>query len=250
MKEIDFLPEWYKSGRRRQLSYRTQCLALGGIFLVMMVWSLTTTHSISEAKAELADMEIKQTQAGHVSSELSQLRNELREFQNKAASIDRIDSKIDVSNVLAELSFLVDERIVLSKVEMIAEKYVDEKDNGSSAQTGTIVRVVREKFSKNNNLPLGDVRFRIVAAGVAADASDVAALMCKLEDSPYFCHVTLSYSRSTEAKNESNPQTGTKTESADMVSGEKDHIQEMETNKNIQVTEFEMTCYLANYQEL
>lgn len=249
MKEIDFLPEWYKSGRRRQISYRTQCLALGGIFLVMMVWSFTTTHSISEAKAELVDMEIKQTQAGNVSLELSELRTELREYQKKAASINEIDSKIDVANVLAELSFLIDNRIVLSKVEMIAEKFAEDKESIPSAQTGTIVRVARENFGNKNNLPLGDVRFRIVAAGVAADASDVAALMCKLEDSPYFCQVILSYSRSAEAKNEKTSVPSTETETAKTVSGDKNSTQEVVTNKNIQVTEFEMTCYLANYRE-
>ncbi len=250
MKEIDFLPEWYKSGRRRQISYRTQCLALGGIFLVMMVWSFTTTHSISQAKAELAGMEIEQKQAGNVSSELSLLRNELRKYQKKAASIDEIDSKIDVANVLAELSFLIDERIVLNKVEMIAEKFADDTESKSSAQTGTIVRVVNDKFGNKNNLPLGDVRFRIVAAGVAADASDVAALMCKLEDSPYFCQVILSYSRSAEAKNERTSVPGTETEAAKTATGDKKSTPEVVTSKNIQVTEFEMTCYLANYREL
>jgi len=63
MKEIDFLPEWYKSGRRRQVSYRTQYIALGGVFVVMMVWSLITTHSISKARAQYAQMATNQAQA-------------------------------------------------------------------------------------------------------------------------------------------------------------------------------------------
>jgi len=249
MKEIDFLPEWYKSGQRRQISYRTQSLALGGIFVVMMVWSLTTTHSISEANAELADMEIKQAQAESVSSELDLLRGELREFQKKAASLDEIDSKIDVANVLAELSFLIDKRIVLGKVQMIAERFIDERESSSSAQTGTVVRVVRENPGNKKDLPLGSVRFRILAAGVAADASDVAALMCKLEDSPYFCQVVLSYSRSAEAKNEKAIAPSTEAEAAKTAPQAKDSAAEAGTSKNVQVTEFEMTCYLANYQE-
>jgi len=249
MKEIDFLPEWYKSGQRRQLSYRTQSLALGGIFLVMMVWSVTTTHSISEANAELAEMGIKQAQAENVSSELNLLRGELKEFQKKAASLDQIDSKIDVANVLAELSFLVDRRVVLSKVQMIAEKFVDEKESGSPAPTGTVVRVARENPGKKEDLLLGNVRFRIVAAGVAADASDVAALMCKLEDSPYFCQVVLSYSRSTETQNENTLQPSPEAEAAKKEPGASGSVAEAGMSKKIQVTEFEMTCYLANYRE-
>jgi hypothetical protein len=37
MKEIDFLPEWYKNGRRRRMRYRTQYAVLGCIFVVMHI---------------------------------------------------------------------------------------------------------------------------------------------------------------------------------------------------------------------
>jgi hypothetical protein len=40
MKEIDFLPEWYKSGRQRQIGYRAQVLGMGGVLLIMIVWNL------------------------------------------------------------------------------------------------------------------------------------------------------------------------------------------------------------------
>ena len=56
MKEIDFLPEWYRSGRQRQMRYRTQYIALGGIFAVMMVWNLVCICSLSSAKTQLARM--------------------------------------------------------------------------------------------------------------------------------------------------------------------------------------------------
>jgi hypothetical protein len=36
MKEIDFLPEWYRDGKRRESHYRTQYLAIGCLFAVMV----------------------------------------------------------------------------------------------------------------------------------------------------------------------------------------------------------------------
>ncbi len=78
MKDIDFLPEWYKSGKRREVSYRTQYMALGGVFLVMAVWSLTTTHSISQARAVFTDTSATHTQAKRVSAELAGVENKLR----------------------------------------------------------------------------------------------------------------------------------------------------------------------------
>lgn len=72
----------------------------------------------------------------------------------------------------------------------------------------------------------GDVRFKVVINGVAEDASNVAQLICDLENSPYFCLIYPSFSRNAEVKT---------TSSSD--------------GKQLQVTEFEVSCYIANYRE-
>jgi Tfp pilus assembly protein PilN len=236
MKEIDFLPEWYKSGRRRQVSYRTQYLALGGVFVVMVVWNFIATHSISKAKAQYAQISTKQAEAEGLSAKFAELKSELRELRGKMEFIEEIDSKIDVPSVLAEMSFLIDERIVLNKVAFDAEKIEDEP----SPRAGTVVRAVRTKLNEKRELPLGDVRFRVVIDGVAADASGVASLICKLEDSPYFCDVVPSFSRTAEINVTSNPS---------LRSGTKNANSGRESGGKIQVSEFEISCYLANYLE-
>jgi Tfp pilus assembly protein PilN len=240
MKEIDFLPEWYKSGRRRQVSYRTQYIALGGVFVVMVVWNFIATHSISKARAQFAQMSTKQAEAEGLSVKLSELKSELRGLQKKVESIEEIDSKIEVASVLAEMSFLIDERMVLNKVVFDAEKIEDKRRAETSPRAGTVVRAVRTKLGEKRNLPLGDVRFRVVIVGVAADTSDVASLICKLEDSPYFCDVVPSFSRTAEINVTSNPS---------LRSGTKNVNSGRESRGKIQVSEFEISCYLANYLE-
>jgi len=240
MKEIDFLPEWYKSGRRRQVSYRTQYIALGGVFVVMVVWNFIATHSISKARAQYAQISTKQTEAEGLSAKFADLKSELRELREKTEFIEEIDSKIDVAGVLAEMSFLIDERIVLNKVVFDAEKIEDEQRSETSPRAGTVVRTVRTKLNEKRNLPLGDVRFRVVIVGVAADASNVASLICKLEDSPYFCDVVPSFSRTAEINVTSNPS---------LRSGTKNANSGRESGGKIQVSEFEISCYLANYLE-
>ena len=224
MKEIDFLPEWYKSGRRRQIGYRAQYIALGGIFVVIVVWSFIATHSISKATAEVASGAARQAEVESESREFARIKSQVAELQKKVKSIEEIDSKIDVANVLAELSFLIDEKIILGKVEFKAEGFADIQK--SKANASSTVRVARAKFGGRGTQWLGDVRFKIVINGVAADASDVAELICKLEDSPYFCQVIPSFSRNKKIK-------------AGMSSARED----------LQVTEFEISCYLANYRQ-
>ena len=243
MKEIDFLPEWYKSGQRRRGSYRTQYLALGGVLLLMVVWNFAVTHSISKAKAQLSQMSTRQAEAEKLSCELAELTSQLKGLEKKAASIDEIDSKIDVASVLAEMSFLIDERIVLSKAAFVAEKFEDKQQAKSSARAGTVVRAVRTKLVDRREQPLGDVRFRVTISGVAADASNVATLICKLEDSPYFCQVVPSFSRTAEINAASNASSNLRRKSPNVRGSIS------ETGGNIRVSEFEISCYLANYRE-
>jgi hypothetical protein len=222
MKEIDFLPEWYKSGRRRRVSCRTQYLAVGGAFLVMVVWNCIAVRSISKARAELGRFEATQAHGGSIAGRLTEVKNDLARLRKKAQAIEQIDSRIDVASVLGELSFLIDKRIVLKKVELIGERFAKSKPNRSAP--GSVLRAAT-KAASNKQALLGDLRFKVVISGVAADAGDVARLICSLEDSSYFCRVIPSYSRNETLK-------------APGID-----------NDGLQVSTFEVSCYLANYSQ-
>jgi Tfp pilus assembly protein PilN len=250
MKEIDFLPEWYKSDKRRQVSYRTQYIAISSVFAVMMLWGFISTRSISKARAQIAQLTTKQTQAEIVSAKYAGIEDEIKALRKKAESIEEIDSKINVASVLAEMSFLIDERIVLKKLEFVAEKFENGQEKKSSS-VDNVVRVVQSNMGNKKALPLGNVRFKVIIIGIAADTNDVAALMCKLEDSPYFCQVVLSYSRGNE---EIGMERVSSSKAGVNVAQENEHnknlVSETGTQGKIQVNEFEINCYLANYSEL
>ena len=150
---------------------------------------------------------------------------------------------------MAEMSFLIDERIVLKKLEFVAEKF----ENGQEKKTSSadnVVRVVQSNMGKKKDLPLGYVRFKVIIIGIAADTNDVAALMCKLEDSRYFCQVVLSYSRWNEEigmERVSSSKIGVNV--AQENEQNKSMVSETGTQGKIQVNEFEINCYLANYSD-
>jgi hypothetical protein len=218
---------------------------LGGVFVVMVVWNIITAQSISNARAQSAQMETRQTQAEGLSIKLDELKSELRGLQEKAESIEEIDSKIDVAVVLAEMSFLIDEKIVLGKVEFIAEKFKNKRQDGLSPRAGNVVKAVRSTMGTKQELPLGDVRFKVVIGGVAADASDVAALICSLEDSPYFYQVVPSFSRTAVITQTGNSSFHSKINNENS----KGIVQQNKGNNQIQISEFEISSYLANYCE-
>lgn len=214
MKEIDLLPEWYKSSRRRQIGYRSQYVALGCVLVVMTVWNFVATGSVSKTEAELTQAESKASAVENISLEVGKVKSEMTMLQKRAGILEETDSKIDVANVLAELSFLIDKKVVLSKLVLTSESLAPPVAQGHT----------NSQLKTQNHV--GDVRFKIVMSGVAANAGKVAELTCKLEDSPYFRQVYPSFSRNTRVK------------AGNSFSGE-----------NFQISEFEISCYLANYKE-
>lgn len=229
MKEIDFLPTWYKHSKRKQRSYRAQYIALGGLLVVMVVWQLFAHSSLSNATAKLTEIKSKQTQAALLSKENTSIKAKIAQLREKADLMDNIDSRIQVADVLAEMSFLISQKIVLRKMTLDSQRFSgvqsDKKANAS------MVRAAGSGYGKNKGQKLsrgiGDVRFKIVINGIAVNAHDVADLICKMEDSPYFTQVYPSYSRNAKVKT---------------VTG-------LANSEDYQLTEFEISCYLANYRK-
>ena len=244
MKDIDFLPNWYKEDRRRQMSYRTQYFALGGVFVVVMVWNAVTTHSVSRATAQLTQQRARQAEAATVLVEYAEMKGQVTELQRRTEVIREIDSKIDVASILAELSFLIDERIVLSGAEITAERLADKKQGRPKA--GAAVRVAAVRSKEQRELPLGDVRFKVVITGVAAHASDVAGLTTRLENSPYFCLVYLSYCRPRTIGSDRNSTIGRRIPQSDIPNDVR--AETKLASDSCQASEFEIGCYLANYE--
>ncbi len=220
MKEIDLLPKWYKSSKKQQLGYRTQYIAVGIVFLLMVFWNFTASRSVSKAQAQVARGQTGVIEAEKFSRQLQAIMAEADELAQRASLLEKVDSRVDVYCVLGELSFLFGEKIALSKLELKSEQL---KDNEQSSRAS---RGVRKASRRGGAAPLGDIRFKLVISGIAAEPSDVAELICKLEDSQYFCQVYPSFSKNAEVKGK-----------------------QRSGAKSYKVNEFQINCYLANYVE-
>lgn len=239
MKEIDFLPEWYKEGKRQRQHVRRQYVVLAAAFIAMISYNTTSTHRITRASAELARLEGKRVEAEIASVEFNTITRNLSKVREKAALIERIDSKINMAAVLAEMSHILGETVVLSRVECIAESFADDDKGPRTNDTG--VRVADGKNDVSKGPLVGSVRFRIVLTGVAVNPADVAALVRRLDDSTYFHRVHASFWRSGKVQLSARP--------AHPVSKAQAGVVPAGQPENLDVTEFEVICYLANYKE-
>lgn len=221
MKDIDLLPEWYKSGRRRQAGLRGQYVALGVLLVVMVAWSFFTGSGVSQARAKLERQQALMTQAEAALQKVKGREYEIRQLRKKADLLRELDPGLDIPSVISELSYLIGKNLVLSEVSFEAEKFEASKQQ---KRRSSGVRVARTDSSVGGFELLGKVRFKVTLKGIAAETSDVGELVRKLERSDYFCSVSLSFSRNKELR-----------------------IDSRDARQNKEVSEFEINCYLANY---
>lgn len=206
MKEIDFLPSWYKQSRRKHASYKWQYGMIISGFVFMVCWSFFAGKIVGTSSAfgvENADIE-------SYGSEVKICQQQIDELNKHAELINKCESKIVISNVVAELSGIIGNSIILNKVEISAKEFVSQKiDNSNSVIKNTV---------KKDKL-FSDLIYDIVISGIAVDNNSVAMLICDLEDSEYFNNVITGYSK------------------------------EVEQNDKI-MSEFEISFSLANFNEL
>ncbi len=237
MKELDFLPAWYRDEKCRQVRMRKQYVALAAVFLGMMTFNVTEIHRAGKAAARAASLENQRVGADAVVHEFDVLTKELDEVRTRAKLVEQMDSRLDVAALLAEMSHVIGESVVLRKLEILAEPFgrPEEKEQAK----GSVVRLAGRAPGPEKSAPLGRVRFRVVLTGVAAHPADVPDLVCKLEASPYFQRVQPSFSGSVRVP-----------AGARAAPGSQGGAATVKTESAPGVTEFEIVCYLANYKDV
>jgi hypothetical protein len=215
MKDIDFIPDWYRTGRLRKVSYRRQYTMILCLFGVLAAWSFVSGLSVSRGRAEVNRREQTYQADESISARFEGFKKELAVLMDTKRVLNQVDPRADFSAALAELSHLAGQRIILRSLEVQSEKYVPEKkeDKPSMMTLGS------DNSESKSILPGADLRYRFKLSGIAADAADVPALISALETSSYFRQILPGFSKTIQIK-------------------------------EFSVTEFEVSCYLANYSPM
>ncbi len=212
MKEIDFIPEWYRTGRKRMVSYHRQYVLITFLFVALLAWSYLAGSFVSRAEARVD----KTLDLLKIEEPLSQTYNKMKagvaDLQSNAHVLERVRPRVDLSHVIAELSHLISDRIMLSRIDVRSEAL----QSVPTVKKKHVVTIVGQRGQASSALPHENTRSKVAITGIAAEASDVASLISKLEESPWFCRIIPGYSRSNKIK-------------------------------DVVITEFEIGCYIANY---
>ena len=170
MRDVDFLPQWYKDRRRQRSIVQKQYLALSVLFLSMMVWNAFAVRSIRSASAALSLAEQQRIRSERVSAVFDQLSTRADELQRMTSTLAALERSWTPAKVWTLLSGFM----------------------------GTDIQWHGVQFA------YGDAEQRqVVLSGTAPDAGRVATLIQRLEASKAFTQVNLIFCR--EASVDSEP---------------------------------------------
>lgn len=225
IQQIEFLPVWYKQSSQRNRSYLTQYILLAVMFCMILMLDSLYMGFISNAKGGIAENKDNARMAEACTRKYEKLKQDIADLEKYTDTLDRIDSRVNIPNVLGELSFLAGKNIVFSELALSAEGFPSLKNQESEGTT--TLRAARNTGGGDTKLS-GPVRFKISLDGIAPDAEETAAFVSRLEDSPYFRDVSLLFSRNSILN----------------VSQSRD-----DENKRM-ISTFRVDCYLANYNKV
>lgn len=212
MKDIDFLPQSYTNSRNLSRTWKRQYSFLAVLIAIVVSWFFVTGTNVRKASATTEEHYQDQYSQTNAQQEYAKLNAQLEKLNKQADLLHKVSSKICFSDVIAEVSFIAGDNIVLTTLDIDMEAFCDKQKSSSS------IRVVSSGNNKKKVISEEPFRYKVTFHGLARDASDVAEFIRTLEMSDYFKQVVPGYSRN-------------------------------KTVSEHKLSEFELSCYIANYKK-
>ena len=118
MKEIDFIPQWYKAGRERKQRYIRRYVLMAALFTLMLGWGFVVNGHISHVSAEVQEIQTAFEKGQIRSEQAAGLQARIAEMKEKATLLDKIESRTKMTAILGELSYLIGENVILSNLSL------------------------------------------------------------------------------------------------------------------------------------
>lgn len=198
MKELDFLPDWYRADRQSKQRRHRHYVLFGLVVALLTGWSFFVGRSVRDLQAETQNVEAAMEQGQQTLQAALEMELEIERLSRQAEILAALTPRTPVSAVLGELSACVSEQIILGRVSLVQEPVMDKEAKASQAAVG-VIRLGAARTDAAASAPDGPQRTRVILTGIAAGGADVARLIDRLETSGYFETVSPGFSRAKKA---------------------------------------------------
>ena len=207
MREIDFLPDWYVKKVNRKRNYRRQYAIIAVIVFCLSICVFISGEMASRANADIQECESSIVDNDQIAVRYDQLKQRELLLAKQSDQLKKLDTGVAFNSIMSEISYLIDDEIVLKQLTIEPEVFVEIEKTKQNARFG------RNSGDVKEGKP---IRFKVSMNGIATDSSRVADLIKLIEKSPCFCDVVPGFTKNSEFDEK-------------------------------QVSEFELSFYIANY---
>ena len=91
MKDIDFIPQWYKAGRERKQRYTRQYALMAVMSTLMIAWGFVINGHVSHVSAEVQEIETAFEKGRVRSEQATDLQTRIAEMEETKGLLDKIE---------------------------------------------------------------------------------------------------------------------------------------------------------------
>ena len=190
MRNIDFLPEWYRADRRRRDSRLTR-MWLGIIGLAaLFVWFAAGRSGVNEAEEQLAHLRGQNLTVQAGLGIIDQLRGEQTLLLEKHKLARQLTPRISCVETLVRLAELIPPRVAVQHLEL---KNRQEKSLKAKSLASVAARSSQSKADSGSQEQSENQELHVSLVGLAPSEMDVAVLVGQLSGRHEFYGVSLEY---------------------------------------------------------
>lgn len=192
MREIEFLPNWYPTFRRRRGLVVAQAWATAVILTAIGLFGVAEHQKVmaEERAGAVLQREIAQTK-----SELKLLDEQLvlkKQLDRQGEILSKVGLQIDFTRLLAELDVMMGGDMFLVEFVADTEEVVRTADNAGSNNTKS--RAV-DKSANSASAQKCDRKLKVKLVAVAPNDVDVANFLAGLTNKAYLDQVAMTYAK-------------------------------------------------------
>jgi len=183
VREMEFLPSWYRVVRRQRIAVIVQAWATVGLLVVLLVTTGLSKFRLINSKAELSNVRQQMAVTQKDLDELESMKQLQRRWSEQGEVLAKLGVSVESTRLMGLLAQATPESIALIGLNLQTEEKVE-----------TVKSVAAARAMKDKE-PSIDRKLRVRVQGVAPSDAEVADLMAKLGAVVFLEDVSMSYSK-------------------------------------------------------
>jgi Tfp pilus assembly protein PilN len=174
MRELEFLPDWYRNVCRRRAWVIAQAWGTAGLVVVMVIWACIAQFQAMRAQHEQKRVAAQVTRSQKDVDELRLLQLEKNTWNERGEVMAKVGLSVESTRLLQTIADSLPETVALTSFNLQTDEKIEVPRSGAAA------RAMKDKT------PTMDRKLRVRLTGISRSDSEVWDLVTELTKYSFF----------------------------------------------------------------